>query len=131
MGEDAGAAAALADRVRHALGSADPTAFRDLLDPQVRWGAPGDRTSGCHDRDQVLAWYRRARERGVRARVTEVVPFGGNLLVGLRVSGDADAEDSGATIERWQVLSVRGGRIVDIRGFETRSEAASAAGLPA
>jgi len=35
------------------------------------------------------------------------------------------------TARRWQVLTVKGDRIIDIRGFGDRTEAAARAGVPA
>jgi ketosteroid isomerase-like protein len=133
----------LAQQVSTALSSADLSAFRDLLDPDVRWGAPGARSPACKNRDQVLTWYQRGRDSGTRAEVTETVVHGDKILVGLRVRGpraaDAphgsggcdgrdgrDGPDDG--VPRWQVLTVRGGRIVDIVGFDDRSEAVTRAG---
>ncbi len=55
----------------------------------------------------------------------------GTLLVGLDVSGTPAAREAGGTAERWQVLTVKGDRIVDIRGFVDRTEAATRAGVPA
>jgi ketosteroid isomerase-like protein len=66
---------------------------------------------------------------GARARVTEVVEGNDRLLVGLRVTGTAGAAEHGGTADRWQVLTVRDGRVVDIRGFEDRSSAAARAGV--
>src|SRR5437763_5974838 len=108
-------AAAIAARVREALDGADLTAIADLLDPGVRWGAPDDTEGGCQNREQVLGWYRRGREGGARARVTEVVPNGDKILVGLRVTGPPAAGAPGGEAARWQVLTVARGRVVDIR----------------
>jgi ketosteroid isomerase-like protein len=106
----------LAAEVRNALGSADLEAYRDLLDPNVTWGAPGDPNPSCRNRDEVLTWYRRGRAEGVRADVTEATVHGDAILVGLAIHGhDAD--------QRWQVLTVAGGKVVDIRGFEDRESA--------
>jgi ketosteroid isomerase-like protein len=113
----------LAERVRTALQSGDLTAYRELLDPNVRWGPLDDPSSGCTNRDEVLTWYRRGRARGVRAAVTETVVQGDTILVGLRVTGNP-AEEPGGEVDRWQVLRVVDGRIVDIRGFDDRVEAA-------
>jgi hypothetical protein len=55
----------------------------------------------------------------------------GTLLVGLDVTGTPAARDAGGTVQRWQVLTVKGGRITDIRGFDDRMEAAARAGVPA
>jgi ketosteroid isomerase-like protein len=123
--------AAIAEQVRSALQSADLTAFADLLDPDVRWGAPDDPAPPCQNRSQVLQWYRKGRESGARATVTEVVATDDTILVGLRVTGNqAGRRRGGGEADRWQVLTVRAGRVVDIRGFESRAEAASRAGVP-
>ena len=133
----------LARQVGTALSSADLSAFSDLLDPDVRWGAPGARSPACKNRDQVLTWYRRGRDSGTRAEVTETVVHGDKILVGLRVRGPraADAPDGSVgsvgsvgpdgAVPRWQVLTVAGGRIVDIVGFDDRSEAVARAGATA
>jgi ketosteroid isomerase-like protein len=118
----------MARQVRTALESADLTAFSDLLDPDVHWGAPDDAAPGCTNRQQVLTWYRRGRARGVHAAVTQLVVGGDKLLVGLKVVGNLAAAEDGAEVERWQVLTVAAGRIVDIRGFEDRVDAASCLG---
>jgi hypothetical protein len=119
----------LANSVKDALGSADLEAYADLLDPKAQWGAPDDTVWGCHSREEVLAWYARARKAGVRARVTEVVIGDGALLVGLRVSGTEEAEEGGGEVDRWQVLTIRRGRVADIRGFDDRAIAAERAGV--
>jgi ketosteroid isomerase-like protein len=127
-----GGLAGLTRRVRLALESGDLDAVRDLLDPGARWGAPeGPGDSDCQNRDQVLAWWARARAAGVRAVVTEVTAGPGTLLVGLEVTGTLEASEAGGAAQRWQVLTVRGDRIIDIRGFGDRAAAAGRAGVPA
>jgi ketosteroid isomerase-like protein len=128
MPDDQSRAGGIEDRIKVALESADLTAIRDLLDPDVRWGAPDDEAPGCQNRRQVLAWYRRGRQAGVRAQVTELVAHGDKILVGLNVVGRPAAEARGSE-QRWQVLTVAGERIVDIRGFDDREEAAARAGV--
>jgi ketosteroid isomerase-like protein len=121
----------VARQVRLALETADLSSFNDLLDPNVRWGPPGDPSPPCQSREQVLAWYERGKESGARARVSEVVVLGDQILVGLLVAGTLEAEERGGRATRWQVLTVREGRVVDIVGFDQRSEAAARVGLPA
>jgi streptomycin 6-kinase len=119
----------LAERVRSALEAADLSAFGELLDPDVRWGAPGDRSPACQNRAQVLSWYQRGRDAGVRARVSEVAVLGDRtILVGLSVARNPAAHESGGEVERWQVLTVAAGRVVDIVAFDQRSEAIARAG---
>jgi hypothetical protein len=135
MPDDASAAeepAALAGPVRSALESGDLDAIKELLDPGARWGAPeGPSDADCRNRDQVIAWWASARAAGARAVVTEVTAGPGTLLVGLEVTGTSAAQEAGGTVQRWQVLTVRGDRISDIRGFDDRTKAAARAGVPA
>ena len=119
----------MAQRIRIALQSADLATLGDLLDPNVRWGAPDDSAPGCCNREQVLSWYRRGRADGVRAEGTEIVVHANKILVGLTVVGNRAASENGGELDRWQVLTVAAGSIVDIRGFEDRTEAASRIGL--
>jgi hypothetical protein len=122
--------AAVAGRVRSALESGDLDAIGNLLVPGARWGAPeGPGDADCRNRDQVIAWWARARAAGARAVVTEVTAGHGKLLVGLDVTGTPAAREAGGSARRWQVLTVSGGRVTDIRGFEDRDVAAVYAGL--
>ena len=114
----------IAGQVRAALQTADLTGYRELLDPNVTWGAPDDMNSGCRNRDQVLAWYRRGRAKGVRADVVETVVRNDKILVGLSIFDEASSESDSQT-NRWQILTVRSGLIVDIRGFDERDAAIS------
>jgi ketosteroid isomerase-like protein len=117
----------IGERVRAALNAADLSVVQDLLDADVQWGPPGDQDSGCHNRVEVLEWFQRALQSGVRAQVSELVVKDGKLLIGLRIRGRAAGPDQD---ERWQVMTLRAGRIVDIRGFEERTAAAAFAGMP-
>ena len=127
-----GEPARLTERVRLALESGDLDAIRDLLEPGVRWGAPGGpHNADCKNRNQVLAWWASARAAGARAVVMEVTAGAGTFLVGLEVTGTPAAREAGGVVERWQVLTLRGGRIADIRGFDDRAAAAGHAGVPA
>ena len=129
MGSQADVMDYIADQVRQALEAADLGSYADLLDDGVRWGPPGDPVPPCRSREQVLAWYRRGREAGTRARVTETLVVGDKILVGLKVSGPADAVSQAGEADRWQVLTVRGGRVAEIVGFGARNDAAAWAGL--
>jgi ketosteroid isomerase-like protein len=129
MSTDGQQAERLAGLIGQALAADDLDAYADLLHPDVRWGAPGDPDPPCQDRAQVLAWYRGGRDAGVRARVTETVAAGDRILVGLRVSGTETDPGVGGEVDRWQVLALRDGMVADIRGFDNRDDAATAAGL--
>jgi ketosteroid isomerase-like protein len=107
-------AAGIAERVRAALDNEDLDEFAALLSPDVHWGAPGDANPPCQNRDQVLKWYRKGRERRRRATVDLVEVHGNALLVGMH-QGDGE--------ERWQVLRVGPDGVNDIRGYECREDA--------
>jgi ketosteroid isomerase-like protein len=109
--------------VRRALASEDLSAFTELLDPDVTWGAPGARNPSCKNRNQVLTWYQRGREAGVRGSVYDVEVIGDRLLVSMSVRGTEDAQERGGAALRFQVLTVRSGKIVDIVGFDDKAEA--------
>jgi ketosteroid isomerase-like protein len=112
----------IAGKVREALDCADLERFADLLDPNVTWGvAGGDPAWGCHNRKQVLAWYANGREQGRRARVLDVATSGNRILITMKVSSP---EEDGE-VDRWQVLTVTGGRVSDIRGYDDEAQARS------
>ena len=113
----------LARDVHRALEDGDLESFAELMGPNVRWGAPGDSSPPCQSRDDVLSWYRRGRERGVRASVNAVTVLGDHLLVELALRGTRSAHDRGGAALRWQLLTVAGGRITRIVGFDDRSDA--------
>jgi ketosteroid isomerase-like protein len=121
--------AQLAAKVRVALDSADPEAFGGLLDPNVTWGAPGDPSPSCRNRRQVLDWYQRGRADGRRAKVRDLTCHRDKIVVTMTVSS-AGSPAVEAGVDRWQVLTVTGGRISDIRGYDRRGDALAAAGLP-
>ena len=108
--------------------SADVDALSAVLAPNVTWGAPDDPVPSCRNRGQVLAWYQRGFDAGVRAEVVEVTAVGADVLVGVMVSGNPAAEEAGGQIERWQVLSIQQGLVTDIRGFDDRAAAVAHAG---
>jgi len=123
MPESPDSVAGIARQLRIALESADLTEFSHLLDPQVRWGSPGDPSPSCQSRQQVLAWYERGRDAGMRASVADLEIVGGRILVELVFTGTNGARERGGRARRWQVYTVRDGRIVDIVGFDLRGEA--------
>jgi RimJ/RimL family protein N-acetyltransferase/ketosteroid isomerase-like protein len=122
----------LADQVREALNTADLDALAELLDPAVRWGPPGHPVPPGRSRAEALARYRRGRDIGARARVTETLVAGDKILVGLKVTNPARvaARAGAGEASRWQVLTVGGdGRITAITAFPDREQAEIYAGL--
>jgi ketosteroid isomerase-like protein len=115
----------LAAQVKTALVTGDPSAFAELLDPDVTWGAPGASNPTCQNRNQVLRWYERAQQSGVRGSALDVEAIGEWLLVSLSVQGTEGARERGGTTLRYQVLTVSRGRITEIVGFDDKAEALS------
>jgi hypothetical protein len=113
----------IAEQVRDAVESADLDAYRLLQDPNVHWGSPDDSAAGCRDRDEVLAWYRRGRAKGTRAHVSETLVRGDHVLFGMTLSGTSSSTPPDEKTDRWQVLTVVGGPVTDIRGFDRREDA--------
>jgi hypothetical protein len=111
--------------VRSALASKDLSAFAELLDPAVTWGAPGARNPSCKNRNQVLAWYQRGQDAGVQGSLQDVEILGDRLLVSMSVRGTENARERGGTALRFQVLTVRSGKVMDIVGFDDKTEALS------
>ena len=104
----------LAQRVRYAMEAIDLATMEELLAPDARWGAPEQDVPTCRDLAQA---------NGVSADITEVVVVGENIVVGLKIHANPKTKSKGNA--RWQVLSVRDGRIAEIRGYETRGDATS------
>ena len=113
----------MADLVRKALAAEDLDAYGDLLDPAVTWGPPGDRNPPCTSRDQVVSWYQGGLDGGARASGVDVEVRGSHLLVSMRVRGTVEARKRGGTALRYQVLTVREGRIAEIVGFNDKADA--------
>ena len=107
----------IADEVRTAYESRDLAALGPLLAEEVTWGDPGT-PGACHCRDEVLAAFGRLKEAGVAAELLSVRDGPGGVVVHLGLAGG----------QRWQALSVRDGRIVEIRGYDDASSAQEAVG---
>lgn len=130
MATETDAVRQLAGQVAAALAAADLSGYSELLDPRVTWGPPGAHTATCRSREEVLSWYRRGREAGARATVTETAVAADKILVGLLVTGRAEpGGDPDEAQPRWQVLTVRDGRIAAIVGFDDRDEAVAWSGF--
>jgi hypothetical protein len=113
----------LAARVRYAMEAIDLDEMARLLAPDARWGAPEQEVPTCRNAIEILSWYEMARANGIRADITEVTVVGENIVIGLIILAPAVGKKKAKDQERWQVLSVRDGRIAEIRGYQRRGEA--------
>jgi hypothetical protein len=57
--------------------------------------------------------------------VYDVEVLGDRLLVSMCVRGTENAQERGGSALRFQVLTVRGGKVVDIAGFDDKADALS------
>jgi hypothetical protein len=89
----------------------------------VRWGAPEQSVPTCTNKSQVLRWYESAQQAGASADVIETVVLGQHILLGLKVQRNPRSKSESKPMVRWQVMSIEDGKIAEIRGYETRSEA--------
>src|SRR5712691_3008236 len=118
----------LAIRLRSALETRNLDAFGTLLAEDVRWVGPEETPETCHSRSDVLNQLAALSGAGVDTTLLEVVPGVDSILVGFRVNRPAPGgARRGRTV--YQVMSVRGGRIADIRAFPGRGVAAAHAGV--
>jgi ankyrin repeat protein len=103
------------------LGSAsrdlDLDLLGSLLHPEVRW------TGLCHDRAQVLDWYRAVLAEGIEASVRSVEVDRDAVLLGLTVTRPARGARPAPPEPLYQVFTVRDAQIVEIRGYPDRDSA--------
>ena len=104
----------IADRIESALTSRDPSRLEPLLVDEARWGS-------CVGRNQVIE-YMSGVSRGMELDVDEVVAYPDRIVLALRPSNQSDVLH--------QVVFVRDGRIVELRGVADADEARTATPSP-
>ena len=111
-----------------ALNQGDPEPFAALLAPDSEWRGVSSghlwwkQTPACHGPDEALeVMRRRIRQRGEnRLRVRpEFTQIGDDKIIG---SSEWPGADGRAQV-RYQVLTLRDGKIVDMQGCSSRREA--------
>lgn len=113
----------LVGEIRQAMETADLDAMAVLLAPDARWGAPEQEVPTCQNATQILAWYEMARDNGLRAEVVETFIITHNIVVAFKILATREGTPPSGDALRWQVLSVKDGRVAEIRGYDTRREA--------
>jgi hypothetical protein len=93
-----------------------------LLHPEVRW------TGLCQDRAQVLDWYRDLIAQGTVATVRSVQVDRDAVILRLAVSRRAEGARPAPPQQLYQVFTVDGARIVEIRGYGDRDSALTRGG---
>jgi ankyrin repeat protein len=109
----------MADIARHlkaACRDLDLELFASLLHPQVRWVT-------CGTRDEVLDWYRQLVAAGTTATVHSVEVDGDSVILAMTMAWGADGARPGPQERVYQVFTVAGAEIVQIRSYPDRRSA--------
>jgi ankyrin repeat protein len=110
----------MADIARHleaAYRDRDLGLLESLLHPQVQW------TGLCRNREQVLDWYRGLIADGNVADINSVEIDGDAVVLGLAVARKAEGARPAPPQRLYQVFTVDGTQIIDIRGYPDRHSA--------
>lgn len=116
----------IAQRISDALNARDMTAFRSLIADDARWGE-GDVTDErtCHNRDDIIATYKRLLDKGVRGTVVETMTGPAGVACHVEIEWPDNASNRrGPTL--YQVFLVRGGLVTRIHGVDDRDLAIAA-----
>ena len=112
----------------------DWKAFRGLYDPGIEWedtsglwGDWGTRRGFREVRDAWVTWFEAFEQ--VEFEIEDILETGENVVAFIRVTGRG--RESGLVIEQRlpSVWTVRGGRVVRVRGYREDTDALDAAGL--
>jgi ketosteroid isomerase-like protein len=112
----------------------DWSAFRRLYDPAIEWedasglwGDWGTRRGFDEVRDAWMTWFEAFEQ--VDFEIEELVEAGDEVVAFIRASGRG--RESGLVIDQRlpSVWTVRGGRVVRVRGYREADDALDAAGL--
>lgn len=110
----------MADLARHleaAYRDGDLDLLGSLLHPEVRW------TGLCHNRTQVLDWYRGLVADGTVATVENVEVDGDAVLLDLSVARRAEGARPASPRQLYQVFTVEDAQVIEIRGYPDRASA--------
>ena len=112
---------------------ADPRPLFAILDENVEWDYVGafPESTTYHGPDAVRDFFQTwsGAFEGFGVEADEVIDAGDSVLVLLHQWGRG--KETGAEVEQrtWQVFTFRDGKIVSCRGYATKAEAFTAAGL--
>jgi hypothetical protein len=116
----------IAARIRNALNARDMDAFRALIAEDARWGDGGpDDARTCHNRNDILATYKRLLDQGVRGTVTETTTGPGGVVCLVEIEWPDDAPNRRGPTQ-YQVFLVTDGLVTRIQGMDDRDLAVAA-----
>jgi ankyrin repeat protein len=111
-----GLMAEIARHLEAACRDLDLELFASLLHPQVHWAQ-------CGNRDEVLGWYRRLLAAGTRPAIHSVEVDGDAVVLGVTMAWPAEGARPAPPERIYQVFTVAGTEIVQIRGYPDRPSA--------
>ncbi|HEY3871998.1 MAG TPA: hypothetical protein VGM10_26785 [Actinocrinis sp.] len=120
----------VADQLTAALETGDAHLMEPLSDPAVRWGGEEETEETCHSRGDVLTWYRRLYDSGVRVEVTGVVVRDGSVVLSMAITGSKAGPSGRLPDLVHQVFHLEAGLGIDIRGYAQREDALAWADTP-
>jgi hypothetical protein len=109
----------VAQHLEVAYRDSDLDLLGSLLHPQVHW------TGVCNNSAEVLDWYRGLLADGTMANVESVEVDRDAVLLELTVARRAEGARPAAPQHIYQVFTVDGAQVVDIRGYPDRQSALS------
>jgi len=106
----------MAARLRVALNARDMTEFRTLIAEGAVWGEGGpDDERTCHNRNEIIATYKRLLARGVRGTVTETTTGPRGVVCRTDIEWP-EGNERGPTI--YQAFFVTDGLVTRIVGYD-------------
>jgi ketosteroid isomerase-like protein len=112
----------------------DITAMLSIVDAALEWtyldpSLADTQPQVCHGRGELEGALRGQAERGLISRLEEVIANGDRVVVGVRTPGIDALRMRQAQDRNYDVFTVRGGRVVAMRGCRDRDEALTIAGI--
>jgi ketosteroid isomerase-like protein len=113
-----------------AYAAGDLEAATAALDPRVRWYAADepDADGTCHNRDDALAFLRRARADGVSAELLDLREVGDRIVSIIQTHPPRDWGEQPPP--HGEVVTVRDGKIIEMVVYPSVDEALQAARTP-
>jgi ketosteroid isomerase-like protein len=114
-----------------AFARGDIAAATAVLDPEVRWYAAGEPEGhgACHNRQQALAFIRRALADGLTAELLDVRDAGDRLVAVVHTHAPPEWEPSPEP--HGELITVRDGKVTEMVVYPTIDNALAAVGLSA
>jgi hypothetical protein len=110
----------IAAQLRDALNARDMTAFRSLIAEDAKWGEGGpDDERTCHNRNDIVATYKRLLAQGVRGTVVETIAGAAGVACHVELEWPDSAPNRRGP-DLYQVFHVDDGLITRIEGTDDR-----------